>query len=191
MTLILPQSAGGSPHDRNAPPSLRLHRRARRACRARLFRRRRSSVEPSPRRSLGQSLERRALHSPTSHRLNDVSLLPIRMSATTHSAKPAKGEPALVLDVPAWAGSKESEMSSFPDEDMQQPYEYTSSASRDSAPMWVIGSIVVLLVLGMVWYGLSGPARVGPAPDQPAIQHTTQPPAPTAPPAEPSTTPKP
>jgi len=81
-------------------------------------------------------------------------------------------------------------MSSFPDEDMQRPYEHPNTQD-DSTPRWIIGVVAVPLVLGIGWYALSGPSRVGPAPDQPAIQHTTQPPAPTAPPAEPSTTSKP
>jgi hypothetical protein len=84
-------------------------------------------------------------------------------------------------------------MTNFPDRDTRPGYDYSyaSSTAGDYAPMWVIGSVIVLLVLGVFWYSLSGPARVGPAPDQPAIQHMTQPPAPTAPPTEPSTTPKP
>ena len=83
-------------------------------------------------------------------------------------------------------------MTNFPDRETQRPgYDYSDINAGGSAPMWILGAIVALAILGMVWYGFSGPARVGPAPDQPAIQHTTQPPAPTAPPVEPSTPPKP
>jgi hypothetical protein len=83
-------------------------------------------------------------------------------------------------------------MTNFPERETQRPgYDYSNITTGGSAPMWILGAIVALVILGMVWYGVSGPARVGPAPDQPAIQHTTQPPAPTAPPVEPSTTPKP
>jgi hypothetical protein len=82
-------------------------------------------------------------------------------------------------------------MTTFDDKDTQPGYGYAGDADRNSAPMWIVGAIVVALAVGALWYGASGPARVGPAPDQPAIQHTTQPPAPTAPPAEPTTTPKP
>lgn len=79
----------------------------------------------------------------------------------------------------------------IPDDDMQRPYDYSRSIPTDSSALWIIGSVVVLLIVGVLWYVASGPSRVGPALDQPAIQHTTQPPAPTAPPTEPSTTPKP
>jgi hypothetical protein len=79
-------------------------------------------------------------------------------------------------------------MSTFDERNAQRTdYDY----SGGSAPAWILGTIVAVAILGMIWYGVNGPARVGPAPDQPAIQHTTQPPAPTAPPAEPTTTPKP
>jgi hypothetical protein len=87
-------------------------------------------------------------------------------------------------------------MSTFDERGSQQTgYDY-SEMSGGSAPAWVLGGIIAVAILGvailgMVWYGVSGPARVGPALDQPAIQHTTQPPAPTAPPAESTTTPKP
>jgi hypothetical protein len=81
-------------------------------------------------------------------------------------------------------------MSPFDERDTQRTgYDY-SETSGGSAPAWILGSIIAVAILGMV-YGVSGPARVGPASDQPAIQHTTQPPAPTAPPVEPTTTPKP
>jgi hypothetical protein len=79
-------------------------------------------------------------------------------------------------------------MSTFDERNAQRTdYDY----SGGSATAWILGTIVAVAILGMIWYGVSGPARVGPAPDQPAIQHTTQPPAPTAPPAQPTTTPKP
>ena len=81
-------------------------------------------------------------------------------------------------------------MTNFPERDTQR-YDYSRSIPADSAPMWIIGSVVILLVAGIVWYAVSGSASVGPTPDQSAIQHMTQPPARTAPPAEPSTTPKP
>jgi hypothetical protein len=82
-------------------------------------------------------------------------------------------------------------MSTFDERGSQKiGYDY-SEMSGGSAPAWILGTIVAVAFVGMVWYGVSGPARVGPAPDQPVIQHTTQPPAPTAPSAEPTTTPKP
>jgi hypothetical protein len=92
---------------------------------------------------------------------------------------------------PLGLSQKESEMSTFDERDTQRTgYDY-SETPGGAAPAWILGSIVALAILGMVWYGVSGPARVGSAPDQPAIQHTAQPPAPTAPPVEPTTTPKP
>jgi hypothetical protein len=82
-------------------------------------------------------------------------------------------------------------MSSFDERETQRTGYDHSDTSSGSGPALILGAIVAVAILGMVWYGVSGPARVGPAPDQPAIQHTTQPPAPTAPPVEPTTTPKP
>jgi hypothetical protein len=79
-------------------------------------------------------------------------------------------------------------MSTFDERNAQRTgHDYSGGA----APAWILGTIVAVAILGMIWYGVSGPAPVGPAPDQPAIQHTSQPPAPTAPPVEPTTTPKP
>jgi hypothetical protein len=69
-------------------------------------------------------------------------------------------------------------------------YGPSKSTAGENAPMWVIGGVAVFLVLAVAGYGLSGRSHT-PAPDQPAIQHTAQPPAPTAPPPEPATTPKP
>jgi uncharacterized iron-regulated membrane protein len=82
-------------------------------------------------------------------------------------------------------------MSTFDERGSQKTgYDY-SEMSDSSAPAWILGTIVAIAIVGMVWYGVSGPARVGPAPDQTAIQHTVQPPAPTAPPVEPAPAPKP
>jgi hypothetical protein len=81
-------------------------------------------------------------------------------------------------------------MSTFDDRDTRKPgYDYSDVSAGGSAPAWILGGIVALAIFGMVWYGASGPTS--PAHDQPAIQHTTQPPAPSAPPPESSTTPKP
>src|ERR1700735_1691739 len=83
---------------------------------------------------------------------------------------------------------KESAMSTFDERDTQQTgYDYSEINSTSSAPGWMLGAIVAVAILGMIWYGVRGPARLGPAPDHPAIQHTPHPPAP---PPEP-TTPKP
>jgi hypothetical protein len=82
-------------------------------------------------------------------------------------------------------------MATFDDEEMQPGYGNSKSAGGENAPMWVIGTVAVLLVFGIAAYGFTGTSHRAPAPDQPAIQHTAQPPAPTAPPPEPTTTPKP
>ena len=82
-------------------------------------------------------------------------------------------------------------MTTFDDKEMQPGYSSSSFKSGETAPGWVIGTVAVLVVLGVAAYGLSGTSHKASAPDQPAIQHTTQPPAPTAPAPEPTTTPKP
>jgi hypothetical protein len=82
-------------------------------------------------------------------------------------------------------------MSTFDERDTKRTGFDYSELNSSTAPAWILGAILAVAIVGMIWYGVSGPARVGPAPDQPAIQHTTQPPAPTAPQPEPSTTPKP
>jgi hypothetical protein len=83
-------------------------------------------------------------------------------------------------------------MSTFDERDTKRTgYDYSGLSSAGSAPAWILGTIVAVAFLGIILFGVSGPARVGPAPDQPAIQHTAQPPAPTAPAPEPTTTPKP
>ena len=82
-------------------------------------------------------------------------------------------------------------MTTFDDKEMQPGYGNSNAARGENAPMWVIGAVAALLVLGIGAYGLTGTAHKAAAPDQPAIQHTVQPPAPTAPPPEPTTTPKP
>ena len=81
-------------------------------------------------------------------------------------------------------------MATFDDNETPTGYGYPKSTAGENAPMWVIGGAAVLLVLAVAGYGMSGRSHA-PAADQPAIQHTTQPPAPTAPPPEPATTPKP
>jgi hypothetical protein len=86
---------------------------------------------------------------------------------------------------------KESEMATFDDNEMQPGDASSKSTAGENAPMWLIGGVAVLLVLGVAGYGFGGLSHKAPAPDQPAIQHTTQPPAPTALPPEPATTPKP
>jgi hypothetical protein len=91
---------------------------------------------------------------------------------------------------PFTLSQKESEMAISSDKETQSGYGPSKSAAGENAPKWVIGGVAVLLVLGIAGYGLSGRSHA-PAPDQPAIQHTTQPPASTAPPPEPTTTPKP
>ena len=64
-------------------------------------------------------------------------------------------------------------MTNFPDRETQRPgYDYSDINTGGSAPMWILGAIVVLVILGMVWYGASGPARVGPAPR--AVQRSVQ-----------------
>jgi hypothetical protein len=82
-------------------------------------------------------------------------------------------------------------MASFDDEEKQSGYGYSNPPGGEKVPMWVIVGVAVLLVLGIAGYGFSGRSHKAPAPDQPAIQHTTQPPAPPATPPEPATTPKP
>jgi hypothetical protein len=82
-------------------------------------------------------------------------------------------------------------MTTFDDKETQPEYSNSNAAAGENAPMWVIGAVAVLLVLGIAGYGFSGMSHKAAAPDQPAIQHTTEPPAPTAPPPEPTTTPKP
>jgi hypothetical protein len=82
-------------------------------------------------------------------------------------------------------------MASLDDKDMQSGYGNAKSPAGENAPMWVIGGVAVLLVVGIAGYGLSGRSHNTPTPDQPAVQHMAQPPAPTAPPPEPATTPKP
>ena len=77
-------------------------------------------------------------------------------------------------------------MTTFDDNETPSGDGNSKSTAGENAPIWVIGGAAVLLVLGVVGYGFSGRS-----PDQPAIQHTAQPPAPTAPPPEPATTPKP
>ena len=103
----------------------------------------------------------------------------------------SRSEPTMRLSV-LFSGSVKRRAKCRPltNETHRTGYDY-SETSGGSAPAWILGAIVGLAIVGMVWYGVSGPARVGPAPDQPAIQHTAQPPAPTAPPVEPTTTPKP
>jgi hypothetical protein len=79
-------------------------------------------------------------------------------------------------------------MTNFPDRNTQRPgydYDYSGSIPGNS-PMWIIGALVVALVLGGLWYGLSGPSGVRSPPSQGANQPTTQPAAPTN-----SPTPKP
>jgi hypothetical protein len=82
-------------------------------------------------------------------------------------------------------------MSTFDERDTKRTGFDYSELNYGTAPAWILGAIVAVFIVGMIWYGVSGPTRVGPASDLPAIQHTIQPPAPTAPPPEPSTTSKP
>jgi hypothetical protein len=81
-------------------------------------------------------------------------------------------------------------MTTFDDNETPSGDGNSKSTAGENAPIWVIGGAAVLLILGVVGYGFSGRSHV-PSPDQPAIQHTAQPPAPTALPPEPATTPKP
>jgi len=77
-------------------------------------------------------------------------------------------------------------MTNFPDRETQQShFDYSDINTGGAAPMWILGAIFAVAILGMIWYGVNRPPRVGPASDQPAIQHTTQPPAQVSPPAEP------
>jgi hypothetical protein len=79
-------------------------------------------------------------------------------------------------------------MTNFPERDTRR-YDYMDSGN---APMWIIGLVaVVVLILGMLWVGSNVPVRDNTTPDQAAIRHMIQPPAPTTSPAVPSPTPKP
>jgi hypothetical protein len=82
-------------------------------------------------------------------------------------------------------------MATLDDKEMQSGYGNAKSTAGEKAPMWVIGGVAVLVVVGIAGYGLSGGSHNTPTPDQPAVQHAAQPPALTAPPPEPTTTPKP
>jgi hypothetical protein len=82
-------------------------------------------------------------------------------------------------------------VATFDDKEKRPGHDNSKSTSGENAPKWVIGTVAVVLVLGIAGYGLIGRSHKAPAPDQPAIQHTAQPPAPTAPAPEPTTTPKP
>ncbi|WP_158813854.1 hypothetical protein [Methylocapsa sp. S129] len=82
-------------------------------------------------------------------------------------------------------------MTNFPDRDMRQPdYDYSGSFPGNS-PMMIIGVVVVVLILGGLWYNFSSSSGVRPQPNQGAIQQMTQPAAPTTSPAIPAPTPKP
>ena len=82
-------------------------------------------------------------------------------------------------------------MTNFPDRETQQPrYDYSNSIPGNS-PMWIIGIVVVVLMLGSLLFNFSGPAGVRSSPNQGAVQQMTQPATPTTSPNTPSPTPKP
>ena len=82
-------------------------------------------------------------------------------------------------------------MTNFPDRETQRPgYDYSSSIPGNS-PMWIIGIVVVVLILGSLLFNFGGPAGVRSLPDQGATQQMTQPTTPMTSPNMPSPTPKP
>jgi hypothetical protein len=85
-------------------------------------------------------------------------------------------------------GKKESEMTNFPDRNMDHsgfPRDDYRIGPAGNSPMWIIVVIAVVAVLGLMFYfGSASTGRIHP--EQSAIEQQTQPVAPAPTPAKPT-----
>lgn len=75
-------------------------------------------------------------------------------------------------------------MANFDRDDMRRPGSGASGyASAENAPVLIGAAVVVVVLIGMVWYSFSGPSEIPNPPDTGAMHQTTTPPLAPPPPS--------